>query len=40
MRKRTELILPTKMKHGNQQKIVLSKSKVERIHKTGIKPKE
>ena len=40
MRERTELILPTKMKHGNQQKIVSSKSKVERIHKVGIEPKE
>ena len=40
MRERTELILPTKMKHGNQQEIILSESKAERIHKTGIKPKE
>ena len=28
------------MKHGNQQKIVSSESKVEKIHKTGIEPKE
>ena len=40
MRERTELILPTKMKHGNQQEIVSSESKAERIHKTGIEPKE
>ena len=40
MRERTELILPTKMKHGNQQEIILSESKAEKIHKTGIKPKE
>ena len=40
MRERTELILPTKMKHGNHQEIILSKSKAERIHKTGIEPKE
>ena len=40
MRERTELILPTKMKHGNQQENILSKSKAEGIHKTGIEPKE
>ena len=40
MRERTELILPTKMKHGNQQEIISSESKVERIHKTEIEPKE
>ena len=40
MRKRIELILPTKMKHGNQQEIVSSKSKTEKIYKTEIKPKE
>ena len=39
MRERTELILPTKMKHGNQQEIISSESKAERIHKTGIEPK-
>ena len=33
MRERTELILPTKMKHGNQQEIILSESKAERIYK-------
>ena len=28
------------MKHGNQQKIVSSESKAEKIHKTGIEPKK
>ena len=28
------------MKHGNHQEIILSKSKAERIHKTGIELKE
>ena len=32
--------LPTKIKHGNHQKIVSSKSKVKKIHKTKIESKE
>ena len=40
MKERIKLILPTKMKHGNHQKIILSESKTEGIHKTGIEPKE
>ena len=40
MRERTELILPTKMKHRNQQKIISSESKAEKIHKKEIEPKE
>ena len=40
MKKRTKLILPTKMKHRNQQEIISSESKAEKIHKTEIEPKE